>query len=229
VTTLNLAGIEVEDNAYEARACADAVLRGDERELGVCLADIGAGTTDVAVLAFGGIAVSSSVRTGGSHIDTAITEYMRKRYNLLIGDRTAEEVKRKIGSALLRDDAHTCVSGRTLDNGLPAQVEVTAGEIGHAITPVVRTIVSAVTDTLALTPPELAGDLLKTGITLTGGGALLDGLARFIEREVNIKVSVAADPMDCVVIGALRALCGDWSRSAKDAREQGEEDMSLYD
>lgn len=173
---------------------------------GSMVVDIGGGTTDAAVLAFGGVAAQSSVRVGGTHIDNAIIAYMQREYDIMIGERTAEDIKQVLGSATLGGVERMQIRGRERERGLPASITVSANEINRAIMPAIRTITEAVTATLAATPPELSGDIMDNGITLTGGGALLRGLDKLIARTTGMEVSVAADPLDCVAAGALYAL-----------------------
>ena len=174
--------------------------------VGNMVVDIGGGTTDSAVVVLGGIACHKSVRTGGTHIDKAIVEYIAREYKLSIGERTAEQIKLTLGSALMGGDEHMEVRGRSMDTGLPKSIVVGQGEISYAIIKPVRRIVGAIKDTLAETPPELAGDIYTNGITLTGGGAMLDGLAEYVSRETQMEVRVADEAENCVVLGALKAL-----------------------
>ena len=174
--------------------------------VGNMVVDIGGGTTDSAVVVLGGIACHKSVRTGGTHIDKAIVEYIAREYKLSIGERTAEQIKLTLGSALMGGDEHMEVRGRSMDTGLPQSIVVGQGEISYAIIKPVRRIVGAIKDTLAETPPELAGDIYTNGITLTGGGAMLDGLAEYVSRETQMEVRVADEAENCVVLGALKAL-----------------------
>ena len=174
--------------------------------VGNMVVDIGGGTTDSAVVVLGGIACHKSVRTGGTHIDKAIVEYIAREYKLSIGERTAEQIKLTLGSALMGGDEHMEVRGRSMDTGLPKSIVVGQGEISYAIIKPVRRIVGAIKDTLAETPPELAGDIYTNGITLTGGGAMLDGLAEYVNRETQMEVRVADEAENCVVLGALKAL-----------------------
>ena len=173
--------------------------------VGNMVVDIGGGTTDSAVVVLGGIACHKSVRTGGTHIDKAIVEYIAREYKLSIGERTAEQIKLTLGSALMGGDEHMEVRGRSMDTGLPKSIVVGQGEISYAIIKPVRRIVGAIKDTLAETPPELAGDIYTNGITLTGGGAMLDGLAEYVSRETQMEVRVADEAENCVVLGALKA------------------------
>lgn len=174
--------------------------------IGHMVVDMGGGTTDAAVVVLGGIAAHKSVRVGGTHIDKAIVDFVEKEYHLSIGERTAEQVKMTIGSALMGGEEHMQLRGRNMQSGLPESIVVGQGEISYAIKSQIKEIVNAVKDTLADTPPELAGDIYTTGITLTGGGACLDGIAELISRETGMGVRVAEDPENCVVKGALMAL-----------------------
>ncbi|MGQ9880533.1 MAG: rod shape-determining protein [Armatimonadota bacterium] len=174
---------------------------------GSMIVDIGGGTTEVAVISLSGIVVSRSVRVAGDEIDEAIAAYVRRMYNLYIGDRTAEETKIQIGSAFPLDEEITMeVRGRDLITGLPRSAVVSSEEIRHAIQEPVNAIVEAVKITLEMTPPELAADIINRGIMLAGGGALLRGLDYLITKETGIPVHVAADPLSCVVIGTGRVL-----------------------
>ncbi|MEG1548450.1 MAG: rod shape-determining protein [Clostridia bacterium] len=173
---------------------------------GTMVVDIGGGTTDAAVLAFGGVAAQSSVRVGGTHIDAAITSYMLKEYDVMIGERTAEDIKHVLGSAVLGGTERMQIRGRDREKGLPVSITICANEINRAIMQPVRGIANVVADTLAATPPELSGDIIESGITLTGGGALLRGIDKLIGRETGMEVRIADSPLDCVAIGALLAL-----------------------
>ncbi len=174
---------------------------------GSMVVDIGGGTTEVAVLALGGIVTSMSVRVGGDRLDEAIISFAKKEYSLLIGERTAEDVKIAIGSAFpSAEEPGTELRGRDLVTGLPRTVDVTAEEIRWALDEPVQDIVDAVTATLDRTPPELAGDILARGITLTGGGALLTGLDRRMASETGMPAVVADDATHAVVLGAGRAV-----------------------
>jgi len=175
--------------------------------VGCMVVDIGGGTTEVAVISLGGIVTHRSIRIAGDEIDEAIVAYMRRAYNLLIGLRTAEELKIEIGSAfkLEQEDAYS-VRGRDLVSGLPKSVTVSSVEIREAIQEQVVAIVEAVKATLETTPPELAADIMERGIILAGGGALLRGLDRLINAETAMPVHLADDPLTCVVKGAGRAL-----------------------
>lgn len=174
---------------------------------GSMVVDVGGGTTEVAVLALGGTVTSMSVRVGGDRLDEAIINYAKKEYALLIGERTAEDVKIAIGSAFpAADEPGSRIRGRDLVTGLPRTVDVTAEEIRWALDEPVQAIVDAVSATLDRTPPELAGDVLARGIMLTGGGALLTGLDRRLASETGMPAVVAEDPTNSVVLGVGRAV-----------------------
>ncbi len=174
---------------------------------GCMVADIGGGTTEVAVISLGDIVTAQSIRTAGDDLDEAIINYIRKKYNLLIGERTAEQVKIEIGSALPYEDEKTVeIKGRNLLDGLPKNIVISSEEVREAMSDVVSVIVEAVRTTLEKTPPELSADIIDRGITLTGGSALLRGLATLIEQETNMPVSIAENPIDCVVTGTAKRL-----------------------
>lgn len=174
---------------------------------GSMVVDIGGGTTEVAVISLGGIVTSISVRTAGDDFDEAIISYIRKTYNLLIGDRTAEAIKVEIGSAEITDDIGPMeIRGRDLVTGLPKTIEITAEEISKALHDTVYAIIDAVKNTLEKTPPELAADIMDRGIVLTGGGALLRNLDKVISDETQMPVIIADEPLDCVAIGTGKAL-----------------------
>ena len=164
--------------------------------------DIGGGTTDIAVISLGGTVVSTSIKIAGDDFDEAIVRYMRKKHNLLIGERTAEEIKIQVGSAYPRAEVATMnVRGRNLVTGLPKTVEVTSEETGEALKEATSQIVEAVHSVLEKTPPELASDIADRGIVLTGGGSLLQGLEDLIESKTGINTMTAEDPMTAVAIG----------------------------
>ncbi|MCC6485015.1 MAG: rod shape-determining protein [Armatimonadetes bacterium] len=174
---------------------------------GNMVVDIGGGTTGIAVISLEGIVVSNSLRVGGNKIDEVITRHIKNSYNLMIGDRTAEEIKMKVGSAFpLEPEVRMEVRGRDLVAGLPKTVEVTSEEIRSAMAEPVTLIVERVKATLEQTPPELASDIIERGVMLTGGGALVRGLDRLLSLETNIPVHVADDPLTCVALGTGRAL-----------------------
>lgn len=169
---------------------------------GSMVVDIGGGTSEVAVLSLGDVVTANSCRVAGDNFDESIISYVKKKYNLLIGERTAEDIKIKIGSAYPYDGEGTVnIKGRNLMDGLPKNVDITSEEIREALADTVTQIVDAVKSTLEKTPPELAADIIDRGIMLTGGGALLRGLDKLISVETKIPVLIAESPLDCVVSG----------------------------
>ena len=169
---------------------------------GNMVVDIGGGTTEVAVISLGGIVTSQSIRIGGDELDQAIITFGKKEYSLMLGERTAEEIKMALGSAFpSEDEPHAEIRGRDLVSGLPKTVVISAAEVRKAIEEPVNLIVDAVKNTLDKCPPELAGDVMDRGIALTGGGALLRGLESRIREETGMPVQVADNPLDSVVLG----------------------------
>ncbi len=169
---------------------------------GNMVVDIGGGTTDVAVISLGGIVVSDSIRIAGNKLDEAIVKYARKNFNLMIGERTAEEIKIQIGSVYPIDGELTMeIRGRDLINGLPKTVMITSEEIREAVEDPVSGIIESVKSVLEKTPPELSSDIIDRGIYLTGGGALLKGLDKLLSKVTGITVHVADDPISCVALG----------------------------
>ena len=169
---------------------------------GSMVVDIGGGTAEVAVISLGDVVTANSARVAGDNFDEAIISYIKKKYNLLIGERTAEDIKIKIGSAYPYEGEGTInIKGRNLMDGLPKNVDVTSEEIREALADPVSQIVDAVKSTLEKTPPELAADIIDHGIMLTGGGALLRGLDKLISAETKIPFIIAQNPLDCVADG----------------------------
>ena len=174
---------------------------------GCMVVDIGGGTSEVAVISLGDIVTKCSVRTAGDDFDEAIISYIKKKYNLLIGERTAEDIKIRIGSAFPYEDESTMdVKGRNLVDGLPKNITISSEEVREALADPVSAIVDAIRSTLESTPPELSADIIDNGIMLTGGGALLRGLDVLINRETGMPVYVAEYPLDCVAEGTGRIL-----------------------
>ncbi len=174
---------------------------------GSMVVDIGGGTTEVAVISLGGIVTSRSIRVAGDELDEAIIQYIKKSYNLMIGERTAEQLKIDLGSAIPPNKEETMdIRGRDLVSGLPKTLTVTAEEIADALSDTVNSIVEAVKITLEKTPPELASDIMDRGIVLTGGGALLLNLDRLLSEETGMPVLIADNPLDCVAIGTGQSL-----------------------
>lgn len=212
----------------EKRAVIDATLQAGAREaylieepmaaaigaglpvhepMGNMIVDIGGGTTEVAVISLGGIVTSKSVRVAGDEMDESIVQYVKKTYNLMIGERTAEQIKMEIGSAFPSDTAKTMdIRGRDLITGLPKTVDITDEEIRNALSEPVNSIVEAVKVTLERTPPELSADIMDRGIILAGGGSLLQGLDSILKRETGMPVYLAEEPLNCVALGTGKVL-----------------------
>jgi len=221
-------GIPSEVTQVEKRAVRDSALKAKASEVylvdqamaaaigaglpitepsGNMVVDIGGGTTDVAVISLAGIVYSKSVRVAGNEMDEAIIQYAKKKYNLLIGERTAEQVKFEIGSAFPLDEPMTMeIKGRDLIEGIPKTLTVTDAEIREALQEPVAIIVNAIRVALERTPPELSADIVDRGIVLTGGGALLKNLDRLLREETGLPVSVAEDPLSSVVLGTGKML-----------------------
>ena len=206
----------VEDATYQAGAREVAIIEEPiaaaigagidiARPCGNMIVDIGGGTSDIAVISLGGTVVSASIKIAGDDFDDAIVRYMRKKHNLLIGERTAEDIKIRIGSAYPRPESVTVdVRGRNLVTGLPKTITVTSEETEEALKDTTSQIVEAVHSVLEKTPPELAADIADRGIVLTGGGSLLYGLEELIESKTGITTMTAEDPMTAVAIGTGR-------------------------
>ncbi|MBQ9978811.1 MAG: rod shape-determining protein [Clostridia bacterium] len=176
---------------------------------GHLVVDIGGGTTDIAVISYGGVVVSKSVRIAGNELDEAIMSYMRKRYKVLIGERTAEEIKIKVGKVFdvpTKKPAEIKVKGRCLVKGLPKVVSFSASETLDAIMEPLTAIIDTICLVIEQTPPELLGDVYKNGIMLTGGGSKLTGLDKLIEKTTGLRTRVASDPVSCVALGEGRSL-----------------------
>ncbi len=170
---------------------------------GNMIVDIGGGTTEVAVISLGGVVTSLSIRTGGDELDDALIQFVKKEYSLMLGERTAEEIKTTVGTAFpIPDETSAELRGRDLVTGLPRTIVVTAEEIRRALDEPLTRIVDAVKSTLDRTPPELCGDIMDRGIVLTGGGALLKGLDERFRHETGMPVIIAEQPLNCVVMGS---------------------------
>jgi rod shape-determining protein MreB len=171
------------------------------------IVDIGGGTTEVAVISLSGIVYSKSIRVGGDEMDEAIVQYVKRKYNLLIGERTAEQIKTQIGSAFPMEERHTFeAKGRDLVAGIPKTLTISDEEVREAILEPVTTIVDAIKIALERTPPELAADIVDRGIVLAGGGSLLKGLDILIREETELPIAIAEDPLTCVVRGTGKVL-----------------------
>lgn len=174
---------------------------------GNMIIDIGGGTTDIAVISLGGIVVRSSIKTAGDKFDEAIVRYIKKTYNLMIGERTAEDLKVNIGSAFEEDKTNSMeIRGRDLITGLPKNIEVTSKQMEEALLDTVNEIAECAHNVLEKTPPELASDIAENGIVMTGGGALLNGLDKLISKVCNVPVVVAEDAVSCVALGTGKCL-----------------------
>lgn len=201
------AGARSVDLIEEPKAAAVGVGLPIEEPAGNMIIDIGGGTTELAVISLGGIVYSMSIRIAGDEMDAAIIDYLRKTYNLMIGERTAEEIKIRIGSAYpLEEELTMDVRGRDLIAGLPKTVTVTSAEIREALSEPVRAIVEASKSTLEHTPPELSADLIDRGIVMAGGGSLLRGIDKMIAEETGLPVHIADDPLTAVVLGTGHTL-----------------------
>ncbi len=221
-------GIPSEITQVERRAVKDAALRARASEVflieqamaaaigadlpitepgGNMIVDIGGGTTDVAVISLSGVVISKSIRTASNEMDESIIQYIKKKYNLLIGERTAEEIKIRIGSAYpLDENLEMEIKGRDLSHGIPKTITINDNEIREALEGVVDEIVEATKNTLEKTPPELSADIVDRGIILSGGGALLKNLDKRLREETSLPVFIAEDPLSSVVLGAGKIL-----------------------
>lgn len=174
---------------------------------GSMIVDIGGGTTEVAVISLGGIVTAKSIRVAGNNLDEAITQYIRKTYNLMIGERTAEAIKIEIGSASEVDEqTEMDIRGRNLLNGLPETITITGQEISYALKENIEKIIHAVKSTLEKTPPELSADVMNRGIVLSGGGALLQNIDKVISEETDIPVFITENPLESVAVGTGKSL-----------------------
>ena len=175
---------------------------------GSMVVDIGGGTTEIAVISLGGIVTSRSIRIGGDEMDSSIVQYIKRQYNLMIGERTAEEIKITIGSAIVTPDVdrEMDIRGRDLVSGLPKTLSIRASEVREALNEPIYKIIDAVKGTLEKTPPELAADVMDHGIMMTGGGALLTNLDKLLSHETGMPVLIAEDPLSCVGEGTGKSL-----------------------
>jgi len=173
---------------------------------GSMVVDIGGGTTEIAIMSLGGVVYSRSLRIAGDSMDNALKEYMRKEYNLLIGDSTAEKIKKEIGTAIPTNNNTYAVKGRDIRSGTPKEVNITEEDTAEALSGILQEMVSGIKDALENTPPELSADLVDMGLTLTGGGALLKNIDKRFSKETGLPVHIAEDPLTCVAIGTGKAL-----------------------
>ena len=173
---------------------------------GSMVIDIGGGTTEIAVMSLGGVVYSRSLRIAGDAMDVALQNYMREEYNLLIGDSTAEKIKKEIGTAIPTNDNKYPVKGRDIRSGTPKEINVTEEDTAAALNPILKEMIGGIKMALENTPPELSADLVDMGLTLTGGGALLKNIDRRFSKETGLPVHIAEDPLACVAIGTGKAL-----------------------
>ena len=173
---------------------------------GSMVVDIGGGTTEVAIMSLGGVVYSNSLRTAGNAMDQALQDYMRSEYNLLIGDSTAEKIKKEIGTAIPASNNTYAVKGRDIRSGTPKEVNISENDTAEALNPIIKQIVKGIKDALENTPPELSADLVDMGMTLSGGGALLKNIDKRFSKETGLPVNIADDPLACVAIGTGKAL-----------------------
>ena len=173
---------------------------------GSMVVDIGGGTTEIAVMSLGGLVYSRSLRIAGDAMDIALVNYMRKEYNLMIGDSTAEKIKKEIGTAIPSNNNTYAVKGRDLRSGTPKEVNITEEDTAEALNDILKEMVNGIKDALENTPPELSADLVDMGLTLTGGGALLKNIDKRFSKETGLPVFIADDPLACVAIGTGKAL-----------------------
>ena len=173
---------------------------------GSMVVDIGGGTTEIAVMSLGGVVYSNSMRIAGDSMDQALIHYMRKKFNLLIGDASAEKLKKEIGTALATSNNTYQVKGRDIRSGTPKEISLKEEDTAEALNQTLSQIMAGIKDALENTPPELSADLVDMGLTLTGGGALLKNMDKFIAKETGLPVQIADDPLACVAIGTGKAL-----------------------
>ena len=176
------------------------------KPVGNIIVDIGGGTTEIAVMSLGGVVYSKSLRVAGDAMDGALVNYMRKEYNLMIGDSTAEKIKKEIGTAIPTNNNTYAVKGRDLRSGTPKEVNITEEDTAEALNDIIKDMVNGIKDALESTPPELSADLVDMGLTLTGGGALLKNIDKRFSKETGLPVHIADDPLSCVAIGTGKAL-----------------------
>lgn len=201
------AGAGIVDLIEEPMAAAIGAGLAVSEPTGSMVVDIGGGTSEVAVISLGDIVTATSERVAGDKLDEAIISYVKRKYNLLIGERTAEDIKIKIGSAVpYEDEGEMSIKGRNLMDGLPKNINITAEEVREALAEPLKCIIEAVKSTLENTPPELSGDIIDHGIMLTGGGALLRGIDILISENTGMPVYIAEHPLDCVADGTGKCL-----------------------
>ena len=173
---------------------------------GSMVIDIGGGTTEIAVMSLGGVVYSESLRVAGDAMDNSLKDYMREEYNLMIGDSTAEKIKKDIGTAIPTNNNTYAVKGRDIRSGTPKEVNISEEDTSEALNPILKEIVSGIKKALENTPPELSADLVDMGLTMTGGGSLLKNIDKRFSKETGLPVNIADDPLSCVAIGTGKAL-----------------------
>ena len=210
VDAAKMAGASEIDLVEEPMAAAVGAGLPVTEATGNMIVDVGGGTSEVAVISLGDIVTAQSIRVAGDDFDEAIINYIRRKHNLIIGNRTAEQIKIEIGSAKpYENEGSVEIKGRNQVDGLPANVVITSAEVRKAILDPINQIIDTIRVTLEKTPPELSADIIDRGITFTGGGALLRGFAELIAEETGIPVTVAQNPLDCVVLGTAKRLEND--------------------
>ena len=195
----------VERKAIQDAAAIGAGLPISEAT-GSMIVDIGGGTTEIAVMSLGGVVFSKSLRVAGDAMDGAIINYMRKKFNLLIGESTAEKIKKEIGTAIPTSNNIFLMKGRDIRTGTPKEISLTEEDACEALTPILNQMLSAIKEALESTPPELSADLVDMGLVLTGGGALLKNIDKLISKDTGLPVTIADNPLECVALGTGKAL-----------------------
>ena len=173
---------------------------------GSMVVDIGGGTTEIAIMSLGGVVYSNSLRIAGDAMDQSIINYMRKKFNLMIGESTAEKIKKEIGTAMPTSSNVFLMKGRDIRSGTPKEISLTEADACEALTPILNQMLGGIKDALENTPPELSADLVDMGLVLTGGGALLKNIDKLISKDTGLPVTIADDPLSCVAIGTGKAL-----------------------
>ena len=206
VQSLSLAGAKAVTLIEEPMAAALGAGLQVLQPSGNMIVDIGGGTCEVAVIALGGVVSARSMRSAGCAFDNAIVNFVKKNYGMTIGDKTAEEIKLELGSALpYQDEGYYEVRGRDVITGLPKNIRISAAEVREAMAENIMNIIEEIRDTLEMTPAELTADILENGITLTGGGALIRNIDKAIESAIGVPVRIADEPLDCIVLGTYMA------------------------
>lgn len=206
VQSLSLAGAKAVTLIEEPMAAALGAGLQVLQPSGNMIVDIGGGTCEVAVIALGGVVSARSMRSAGCAFDNAIVNFVKKNYGMTIGDKTAEEIKLELGSALpYQDEGYYEVRGRDVITGLPKNIRISAAEVREAMAENIMNIIEEIRDTLEMTPAELTADILENGITLTGGGALIRNIDKAIESAIGVPVKIADEPLDCIVLGTYMA------------------------